>query len=1139
MAQGGTSKSASKGIPRVWLALAVGVLVVALSLLNFYELIELKTLDQRFLIRNWLFGPPRQIRRLATIDVDDYSVDREGRFEDWDRTYHARVINIVGALGAKAVGVDFLLPEPSTPMIRESQVRSSDVSTREDVLALFQNPDYVLADVAKQWNNVYYAQYLTDSEVQDYDRSLATNLPRTPVQERRFKLVMPYTLPLTEEFEKHFIVGSQLWAPVDTLIATARGVGQVQPLPDVDGIVRRNRAFYIYDGRIFPTLSLLVACDYLGVPLDSVRMLPGQVILPNAHVPGEEVPRDVRIPVSKTRQGTILINWVGDYRSTYRHYPYSSIITFWENYQRDRLAQAAKRELLRDPSLLQRILGGEVDLGQFTIRLMLVQAGFPPVDVLTGLQDAAVAVRFSGHVIRGDSFEEAAETVFGSPARTVPDVNRWRAIYAGLQANRRVARALRANPALTPQEAAQTLDVPPDALAKAFAQLRPLMSPATGEIPARQYPLWFFERTLDGTPIASRHILNSHLAAVMKHHLRTHVALGDSIIASIGTQDPQLQGKLTEAAIRLIAVSANYPDQDYGAVVGAVVQAALLEPIVAEGVSFDQLAETLFGVPPSSLPSDLVEPYRQSYESLWRSLQLARMLNASPDMTLAAATDSLSALRIAKLTAERPDLPAGSARTSGMFRPTDIEGDYHVIASLVKEYGSVPEDAHPLVFYTVVVDGRPVFASDFKDAVIFYGITSTGGHDRNPTPFEPRYPMVGMHLNLFNQIITGSFLQRPEKWVNWLVILGIALLMGWLVPRMSPANGGFVMVGMLVAFVVVAVLLFARVGIWLDSVGPVGAIIFTYLAITVRNYIVEEKEKKFIKGAFAAYLAPEVVEQIANDPSSLALGGKEMEITAFFSDIKGFSTISEALTPTQLVELLNEYFTDMLDILLQHQGTVDKLIGDAIVAFFGAPIAYPDHATKACHAVVAAQRRLAELRPRFKEVWGQNVYNRIGLNSDRVVVGNMGSRTRFNYTMMGDGVNLAARLESGAKQYGIYSQISEFTYAQAKDNIEVRELDKIVVIGKSEPVTTYELLAEKGNISPDKRRMVGFYEEGLALYRQKRWEQAVGKFREAIAADGDHGDPTSEIMIARCESILKGEVKMPEDWDGVWALTSK
>jgi len=338
---------------------------------------------------------------------------------------------------------------------------------------------------------------------------------------------------------------------------------------------------------------------------------------------------------------------------------------------------------------------------------------------------------------------------------------------------------------------------------------------------------------------------------------------------------------------------------------------------------------------------------------------------------------------------------------------------------------------------------------------------------------------------------------------------------------------------------VVAFLVFARAGWWVDVVGPEGVVVFGYLAITVRNYIVEEREKKFIKGAFASYLAPEVVEQIADDPAGLKLGGEPVVMTAFFSDIQKFSTISQNLTAPQLVELLNDYLTEMTSIQFRYQGTVDKFEGDAIVAFFGAPIRFDDHATRACLSSIEMQKRLAELRPKYKEQWGHEVFQRIGLNSGEMVVGNMGSRNRFDYTMMGDNVNLAARLEESAKQYKIYSQISEFTYDDAKDHIEVRELDKTVVVGRTEAVAVYELLDKRGDLDPEVAKMRDLYEEGLAYYRDKRWEEAVAKWNDAIAARPDAGDPTSEIMIGRCEMILKGEVEIPEVWDGAWVLTEK
>jgi len=566
----------------------------------------------------------------------------------------------------------------------------------------------------------------------------------------------------------------------------------------------------------------------------------------------------------------------------------------------------------------------------------------------------------------------------------------------------------------------------------------------------------------------------------------------------------------------------------------------MLEPMIAEGVSFEVLIGELFGVSPADVPEDMLEPYHLLYNDLQRALDLETIITDAPGIDIVAATDSLRSVRRSRIIAENPDVAAGVADSLSFIRTDEIEGEFYTLQNIMRTDGEITAEAHPLVFYTVIVDGKPIFASDFKDAVMFYGITSTGGHDRNPTPFEPRYPMVGMHVNLFNQIITGQFLHRLDPWVNWLIVMVLAAIMGLVVPKLSPTNGGFFMVVFVLVVIAISVAAFVQTGWWIDTLEPVIVVTLSYLAITVQNYIVEEKEKKFIKGAFANYLAPDVVEQIAENPEGLKLGGEPVAITAFFSDIQKFSAISQAVTATQLVELLNDYLTEMCDIIIKYQGTVDKFEGDAIVAFFGAPIRFEDNPTRACLASVEMQKKLAELRPRYNEEWGHWVHQRIGLNSGECVIGNMGSRSRFDYTMMGDNVNLAARLEESAKQYGIYLQISEMTYQPAKDHVEVRELDKTIVVGRSEPVTVYELLDKQGDLDPTIGKMRDLYEEGLAYYRDQKWEQAIDKWHEAvIASPGEDGDKTSQIMIERCESMLSGEASVPEDWDGVWVLTEK
>ncbi len=307
----------------------------------------------------------------------------------------------------------------------------------------------------------------------------------------------------------------------------------------------------------------------------------------------------------------------------------------------------------------------------------------------------------------------------------------------------------------------------------------------------------------------------------------------------------------------------------------------------------------------------------------------------------------------------------------------------------------------------------------------------------------------------------------------------------------------------------------------------------------VQQYYVGSKEKRFIKNAFQHYLSPTVIKQLTENPNLLKLGGEKKVLTAFFSDVASFSTISEKLTPEELVNLLNEYLTDMTDIVLEFEGTVDKFEGDAIIAFFGAPVSFEDHARRACLVSIDMQKRLAELRKKWshEKHWPKNVHNmrmRIGLNTGPMVVGNMGSKTRMDYTMMGDSVNLASRLEGANKQYGTYNMISEFTYEAAKDYIEARELDLIRVVGKSEPVKVYQLLCRKGELPEDSNKLYKIFSKGIELYREQRWDDAILKFEDALKLNDDE---PSKRYIERCNQF---KINPPQkDWDGVFTLTSK
>ncbi|HHZ78237.1 MAG TPA: CHASE2 domain-containing protein [Candidatus Lambdaproteobacteria bacterium] len=313
------------------------------------------------------------------------------------------------------------------------------------------------------------------------------------------------------------------------------------------------------------------------------------------------------------------------------------------------------------------------------------------------------------------------------------------------------------------------------------------------------------------------------------------------------------------------------------------------------------------------------------------------------------------------------------------------------------------------------------------------------------------------------------------------------------------------------------------------------ACVLSTVTINLYLFMMERKQKGFIKGAFSQYLSPTVIDQIVANPDMLKLGGEKREMTPFFSDIQGFSTISEGLTPEELVQLLNEYLTAMCDIISSHHGTIDKFEGDAIIAFWGAPLDLPNHATVACYATIEMQKRSVELRKMLREQNRPLLYTRMGLNSGPVVVGNMGSAERMDYTMMGDVVNLAARLEGANKFYKTYSMISGSTYELVKDDVDSRQLDIIRVVGKNEPVPVHELLARKNETSSEMSGVVEQYLKGLKLYQDRNFADAVKEFEKVLTIDPDDGP--SQTYVKRCAMFI--ETPPEKDWDGVFTFTEK
>jgi len=300
------------------------------------------------------------------------------------------------------------------------------------------------------------------------------------------------------------------------------------------------------------------------------------------------------------------------------------------------------------------------------------------------------------------------------------------------------------------------------------------------------------------------------------------------------------------------------------------------------------------------------------------------------------------------------------------------------------------------------------------------------------------------------------------------------------------------------------------------------------------EYLTEGRQRRQLRAAFDKYMAPEVVDEIMRHPE-IKLGGEKKELTVLFSDIAGFTTISERLSPEQLVALLNEYLSVMTDIIRRHRGNVNKYLGDGIMAIFGAPLSEPMHAALACYAALDSQEALTSLRAEWKSRGLPEIAARIGINTGDLVVGNMGSQTRLEYTVMGDSVNLASRLEGASKFYDTLILIGPRTYELAQSNVEAREVDLLRVKGKFEPVVVYELLARKGQLGPVKQQVVEVYTRGLHSYKSRAFESAQRDFEAALKLDPLDGP--SKVYLRRAQEFLA--TPPPVDWDGVYELHSK
>ncbi len=434
------------------------------------------------------------------------------------------------------------------------------------------------------------------------------------------------------------------------------------------------------------------------------------------------------------------------------------------------------------------------------------------------------------------------------------------------------------------------------------------------------------------------------------------------------------------------------------------------------------------------------------------------------------------------------------------------------------------DDEEDLEDLSWLVDGK----------IVLIGEVAEVAHDDFETPVGNVFG-VEVIANSISTILNGGPL-RPASLVTETVI-GLLLMCVFLLTRLiqNPLPRNLISVSVMLLHILLVTIAYISFGTVISLSYLMLASVLSLIVMNARFYITEMGQKTVIRQMFGHYLSPKVVEDLVDNPDSVKLGGEERELTAYFSDIAGFSTISENMSPTELVALLNDYLTEMCNIILKYEGTIDKFEGDAIIAFWGAPIVQADHARLACFASIDMNERLQEMRADWAANNIPELKVRMGLNTGPMVVGNMGSMQRMNYTIMGDAVNLAARLEGANKMYGSSMMISQHTYRDCGDALDVRELDTIRVVGKSEPVTVYELLARKNQSKPVIADLAEQFEKGLKLYKQREFGSARLAFQACLEIVP--GDGPALTYVDRCEEFM-GNPPLP-DWDGVYTHTEK
>lgn len=430
----------------------------------------------------------------------------------------------------------------------------------------------------------------------------------------------------------------------------------------------------------------------------------------------------------------------------------------------------------------------------------------------------------------------------------------------------------------------------------------------------------------------------------------------------------------------------------------------------------------------------------------------------------------------------------------------------------------------------------------FRDKIVLIGNTMPAFHDLKATPFDgydPTVPLmsgVEVHAHSLATILQDNYLKHLTWIFQFLFWFVLAILMWWFTEHRHVWISSILFVGLSIFIIASSTFLFIQFNYISSMVTPLIVVSVNFTSSILLRILREQKEKAKIKGMFGQYVPKKVVGELIANPHLLRLGGERCNLSVLFTDVAGFTSISENLSPEELVGLLNEYLTAMTRIILEEDGIIDKYEGDLIMAEFGAPVHYKEHAIHACRAAIRMQKKLAELREKWAIEKKPILYSRVGINTGDVIVGNMGSEDVFDYTVMGDAVNLASRLEGVNKLYKTTIMCSGATIEQLENRFHIRFLDRIRVVGKAQFVEIFEVIGlASESISDEKNSALSYYQRGRTYYDKREFDSARMMFMQALASDPTDGP--SQVFLERCNGHI--QKPPPAEWDGVFSLTEK